>query len=514
MAIATGKHDKVPKWRNATFLKWFAQILALAVVVALIGILGSQAFANFADSGVSFGWDWLTDPTGIDLREGIDTSPDSGIRALIVGAINTLRVAITGILAATVLGVLIGIGRLSSIWIVNKISNVYIETIRNIPLLVQLFFWAAIAIALPILTPDDVGTYWFKASNKGFAFAWASWNGGFWPWLVFVIAGIVVGRYVSRWRHRVQEETGKMSYPGTFWLLTVVLFAVVGWFAWPVLSFLSPVFHWVADLVANLPPMIVPIVVAAAALIGAGWWIRNFFESRRTPAGFGKFTDDDWFRIIFAGVMGVLGAVLVFFMSGLTFTTVAGELVSLPELALIGLSNVFDWLGNGFANQDGQPLVFSKASVVQKGMFVQYGDTGAVMTIAFYTLWVGLTLYAAAFIGEIVRGGILAVPRGQTEASQALGLRRSQSMRLVILPQAFRVILPPMGNQFLNLFKNTSLGIAVGYAGIVAIGTMIYNLNGQSLPIVLVWMVFFTTGSLVISAIVNYYNRKMTIVER
>ena len=487
MAVAVKQQTKTPLWRNATFLKWLAQLFVLGATIGLFVLLGSQAFENFSNSGISFGWDWLTDPTGVDIREGIDTSPDSGIRALTVGAINTLRVTISGIIAATILGTLIGIGRLSHNWIVNKVTTTYIETIRNIPLLVQIFFWSALAITLPVLTTDDVGEYWFKASNKGFGFAWVFWDGGFWPWLVFVIAGIVVGRYVSRWRHKIQEDTGKPSYPGTFWLLTVVLFAIVGWFAWPVLAFMSPVFHWIADLVANLPPMLVPIVLAVGAIVAAGLWIRNFFESRRTPAGFGKLTDDDWFRVIFAGVSGVLVALVVFFLGGLTVTTVAGDQVGLPELVMIGISNVFDWLGNSFANNGGTPLVFQKPVVELRGAgFVQYGTTGMVMSIPFFAVWMGVTLYTAAFIAEIVRGGILAVSKGQTEAAQALGLTRSQYLRLIILPQAFRVILPPLGNQYLNLFKNTSLGIGV----------------------------FFVTGSLTISAIVNYYNRKMSLVER
>jgi len=123
-------------------------------------------------------------------------------------------------------------------------------------------------------------------------------------------------------------------------------------------------------------------------------------------------------------------------------------------------------------------------------------------------------VYTAAFIAEVVRAGILAVPKGQTEAASAVGLKRSQLLRLIVLPQAFRIILPPMGNQYLNLAKNTSLGIAVAYAEIVAVGSTLSNQTGQSLPVVLTWMAFYLTVSLSISAIVNYYNRKLALVER
>ena len=172
MTVEVREHQKTPLWRNATVLKWLAQIAVLIGVIALFVTLGSRAAANFSKSDITFGWDWLSNPTGVQIREGIDTFPDSGARALFVGLVNTLRVAISGIIVATILGTLIGIARLSKNWIVNKVATVYIETIRNVPLLVQIFFWSAIAIGLPDLTIDDVGEYWFKASNKGFAFAW------------------------------------------------------------------------------------------------------------------------------------------------------------------------------------------------------------------------------------------------------------------------------------------------------------------------------------------------------
>jgi len=514
VTVQVREHQKTPLWRNAAFLKWLVQLVALGAVLGIFLVLVNRALANFEASGTELNWNWLTDPSDFLVFEGIDLDPDSGIRALAVGAINTLRVTFFGIIVATLLGTIVGVGRLSSNWIVNKISTVYIETIRNIPLLVQIFFWQAIAITLPGLVATDIGEYWFKSSNKGFGIAWFSWLTGFLPWLTFIAIGIFAGGYVAKRRLQHQEKTGKPGHSQSWALATLLLFTVVGWFAWPILSFMEPVFAGIANVIDSLPPILVPIVIAALALLGAVWWIRNFFESRRTPAGFGKLTDDDWFRVIFAGVTGVLVAVAAFIFSGLTMTTVAGEMLSIAELVLKGISNVFDWLARGFSSDGSQPLHFSKASVVQRGNFVQFGTTGAVMTIPFFAVWFGVTLYTGSFIAEIVRGGILAVSKGQTEAAQAVGLKRSQYLRLIILPQAFRIILPPMGNQYLNLFKNTSLGTAVAYAEIVAVGSTLMNKNGQTLPIVLVWMAFFLGGSLLISAVVNYYNRRMMLVER
>lgn len=526
MTVEVREHQKTPLWRNATVLKWTAQIVVLMGVTALFVTMASTALDNFERSDISFGWTWLSAPTGVQIREGIDILPDSGAKAILVGIVNTLRVAISGIIVATILGTVIGVARLSSNWIINKMATVYIEVIRNVPLLVQIFFWAALGKGLPDLSVDDVGVYWFKASSRGFGLSWIFPAGGFWPWLVFVVVGIVAARYVAKRRMAHQEETGQPGHGGWWGMLTVLVFAVVGWFAWPILGFMEPILNWISDVIVEIPPVAVPLTIALVAVISAGLWIRGFFESRRTPAGFGKMTDDDWFRVIFAGLSGLVVAVLAFVIGGFPMTTVAGETLTVAELILKGFSNFFSWLAGSFSPDSvdgrvdsirtGGPLVFERPEVILRGtaQIPQFGQTGMVVTIPFFALWTGVTLYTAAFIAEIVRGGILAVPKGQTEASQAVGFTRSQYLRLIILPQAFRIILPPMGNQYLNLAKNTSLGLAVAYADIVAVGFTILNQTGQSLPVVLVWMAFFLTMSLTISAIVNYYNRKMMLVER
>ena len=134
--------------------------------------------------------------------------------------------------------------------------------------------------------------------------------------------------------------------------------------------------------------------------------------------------------------------------------------------------------------------------------------------VGFAALFFGVVLYTSAFIAEIVRGGILAVPKGQTEAAQAIGLRRSTMLRRIILPQAFRVSLPPLGNQYLNLTKNTSLAIAVGYSDVVQVGQTIFNQTGRSLEVFMIWMLFYLACSLTISVVVNFFNVRLKIVER
>ena len=215
--------------------------------------------------------------------------------------------------------------------------------------------------------------------------------------------------------------------------------------------------------------------------------------------------------------------VLAFVVGGFSVDTPNGAVVSLVELLRNGLANIFNWFGDKFDQGFGGPLNIQRPSIELRGAggFVQYAletesgaQAGLLITPPFFAIWVGVTLYTAAFIAEIVRGGILAVSKGQTEAAMAVGLKRSQYLRLIILPQAFRIILPPIGNQYLNLAKNTSLGIAVAFSDIVQVGTTILNQTGQSLPVVVVWMGFFLTLSLALSAVVNYYNRKLKLVER
>ena len=166
---------------------------------------------------------------------------------------------------------------------------------------------------------------------------------------------------------------------------------------------------------------------------------------------------------------------------------------------------------------EGDPFIFSRPKVEQVGTtkFQTYADGhGKNLSVGYFAIWLGVVLYTAIFISEVVRAGIMAVSKGQSEAGLSLGLRRGALLRLVVLPQAIRVMLPPMGNQYLNLAKNTSLGIAVAYPEIVAVGQTLYNQEGQTLPVFLIWMMFYSSVSLTISSIINYYNRKMKIVER
>ncbi len=505
MATITQREKRPPFWRNTTFIKWAAQALVLAGVVGLAVIAVRQVAASLRALQLDFSFDFVNDAAGFPISEGITKQPETVFEALKTAAINMLRVTISGIIAATVLGVLIGIARLSRNWIVNKAATGYVEAIRNVPLLVQMVFWLAfVQLTFPELTLESgpfPGT--LHISNKGVSVASLFPADGFWQWMAFLVVGGMVARFVYRRRLRVMEETGAEAYAITYALAAFALLAAVGWFAHPLMGFLGWVFGAISSFFDAIPVVLIQVVIAAAGLGAGAWWIKRFLDSLRTPAGLAKLTDDDIFRIGFAAVVGVLVALAAFALPGIS-RTLGDWGVRFFAFA----DGKFDWLGTG------SPLRVSRPQVVQPGLFASIGDTGLTMTPAFFAVWVALTLYTASFIAEVVRGGILAVPRGQSEAGLAMGLRRSQLLRLVILPQAFRIILPPLGNQYLNLAKNSSLGIAVAFPEFVAVGRTVFNQTGRSVEVIIIWMGFYLTVSLVLSAIVNYYNRKLKLVER
>ncbi len=495
-----------PFWRNATFLKWAAQIGVLLGVVAMGYVLISQAAANMRAQGLSLDWDFLTDPPGIQLGEGVFIRPETGLEAFYTGAVNMLRIALSGIVVATVVGVVVGIARLSSNWLASKLATVFVETLRNIPVLVQVVFWFFLASSLfPLLEADSSGPIpgLLLMSRKGVSFAWPFPQETFWQWGTFLVLGLLAARWTYRSRMRRAEEMGEHTRPLTWALAALGAWALVGWFAHPLAGALGWLFVVLAAQVGAIPVLVYQVLLAVASLY-LGWrWIHRFLDSRRSPAGLAKLTDDDYFRMALAGLMGAGGAAALLLFPALTELG-AGGLQGLLEF----FDQKFDFL------RTGAPVAIGQPSVELPGRFPQIADTGMTMTPSFFGIWMGITLYTASFIAEIVRGGILSVAKGQSEAGYALGLRRGQLLRMVILPQAFRVILPPLGNQYLNLAKNTSLGIAVAFPEMVQVGQTMFNQTGDTIQVILLWMGFYLSISLLVSLMVNYYNRRAQLVER
>lgn len=524
MTTGIQRPTRPPFYRDVTVLKWVFQVAFLVAIVTAFWILGTFSIQNLAKQNLAVSWDFMARPVGFQVAEGFTTLPESGFQALLVGITNMLRVTISGILAATLLGTLIGVSRLSHNWLVNKLATVYIEAIRNVPLLVQIVFWGIVVSIIPDIIVDETtdGSLkslfglqilpegWIFASPKGFALPWFVPTDGRWQWVGFMIIGAVVARYVYRWRIRLQEA-GTAEARAFMWAGGVLLlFAVVGIFVHPIMGVLGPVFGFIAAFFMNTPLIIFQIILAALVVGGAYYLIRIRLDELRTPAGLGKLTDDDWFRLVMAGVVG-LGLALFFFVQPGFVKAIVGQGTIFGQE--IGFSQFFTGLESRFSFVSGAPFDFSLPAI--DGRFNNFStEAGHIITRAYFALWVGVVLYTAAFIGEAVRAGVLAVPKGQTEAGFAVGLKRSQLLRMIVLPQAFRIILPPVGNQYLNLAKNTSLGIAVAYPDIVQVGQTIFNQTGQTIPIVISWMAWYSFVSLTLSAIVNRWNKKLKLVER
>jgi general L-amino acid transport system permease protein len=377
-----------PVWRNIRFLRFLGQ----AVFVVLLVLVAREVFLNLEfgvrQQGVDLSFDFLRQRAGFGIAEGIDYRPsESFLAAFWVAVVNTIRVALVGIVLATVLGVVMGVARLSSNWLVRKVAQVYVEVIRNTPVLVQIiFWWAAVILALPVLAGGYSLGGVLYVSNRGTALPWFHLQPGAGFWGMFLVAGVVAAVLVWRWRTRVNERTG---------------------------------------------------------------------EAPR--------------RVLWAVGTFVVVAVAGFFLTG---TPVAGD-----------------------------------APTVER-----FGYRGGFQLSPEYTaLVLGLAIYTGAFIAEIIRGSIQAVAKGQKEAAEALGLRPGQQLRLVVLPQALRIAIPPLNNQYLNLTKNSSLALAIGYPEIVQVSSTIINQAGRATQMLLLMMGTYLAITLLISAAMNALNRAVTI---
>ena len=504
-SLASTHHERPPFYRDVTVVKWLVQIFTLALVLGAMFFLYQEAGDNLRARNVPIDYDFLSVNPGIDLSEGIDTDPDTGGRALWVGMVNTLRMAAAGIALATVIGVLVGLARLSNNWMLKKLGSIFVETIRNVPLLVQILLYGAFFASLERVTTDQGPINgWIHLSNKGLSVPRVFASDTFYPWLVVVLIGVAIGAVVRRRQVARHDATGENTRPDLSALAVVVAFAVVGLVAYRLFTWLDSVFDPIADAIDAVPQVALQLALCVGAVAIAVWWIRRFLESRRTPAGLAKLSDDDYFRMIFAGVGAAIFILVV--------------LVVWPGLSSWMLNSgrdFFQFLADKFGNdRSGLPIDAKRPDIVQAGNFPNYGPAGLNFSIGFAAVYFGVVFYTAAFIAEIVRGGILAVPKGQTEAAMAVGLRRPTALRRVILPQAFRIIMPPLGNQYLNLTKNTSLAIAVGYSDLVQVGQTVYNQTGKTLPVVSIWMLFYLACSLTISVVVNAVNIRLKIVER
>ncbi|MDP7185022.1 MAG: ABC transporter permease subunit [Paracoccaceae bacterium] len=388
------------RYRAYTF-----QFIALLLLIGFFSYLGVNLVRNLQAAGLNISFGFLGDPAGYDINQRlIEYSKDSTHwRASVVGVLNTLLVAVVGCFFATIIGVVVGVLRLSNNWIVSRLMSVYVEIFRNVPVLIWILIIMAIFIAVLPQPRDFRGANaeasmfldLFAFTGRGFympkPYFAAEWAAGATGWLIVIallILGFIGSRMIAGNATKIQEATGNRP---TTWYWTLGI-----WFG--------------------------PLIIA-------------------------------------------------FFVMGLSW--------DVPAL-------------KGFNFQGG---IYARNS--------------------FIALTFALSIYTAAFIAENVRAGILSVSKGQSEAAASLGLRPNRIMNLVILPQALRVIIPPLISHFLNLTKNSSLAIAVGYMDLTGtLGGITLNQTGRAIESVLLLMAFYLTISLSISAIMNVYNKSISLKER
>lgn len=386
---------KQPTQGSILYDQGFRSIVYQILLAIGLGYVGWALFANVIENldrqGIATGWDFLWTSSGFDIGESVieyDAGDTYG-RALVVGFLNTVRVAFLGIIFATILGVFMGIARVSKNWLLSTISSWFVEVGRNVPVVLHVIFWGTVIHLLPQPRQAMVPFEGAFIMNRGVVMPFPVYNDAY-PWVgLGLIAGIAGVVYLNKWAQKKRERTGQ--YIATLWPGLAILMGC-------------------------------PLAV----------WL-------------------------------VFGAPLVWDVPALKGFNFKGGLQLSPE---------------------------------------------------FIALLVGITVYTASFIAEIVRSGIQSVPGGQLEAARAVGLRQGFVMRYVVIPQALRVIVPPTASQYLSLTKNSSLGVLIGYPDLVNIGNTTLNQTGQAVEAITIMMLVYLGISIVISLFMNFYNRVVAIKER
>lgn len=382
------RQEKIPWWRNTRVINSLVQLIILAIVIAVFLFLGNNLVNNFQRLGLRFGFGFLSRTASFPIANPLIpySATDPYTRAILVGLLNSLQVMFFGIILATMIGVTVGIGRLSDNWLVRQLATTYIESLRNTPLLLQLFFWYFVVfLQLPkIDNPLVIGNRIFL-TNRGLDIPWLSGTVQTCFAIALLIAAVIFG--IILWQKRIRA-------------------------------------------------------------IEAGSSVRIWLN-----------------------------------LSGLNAIAI-----------LLILIFIIDW---NLPQFDGQAIT-----------------GGANLSPEFATLLIGLSIYTSSFIAEVVRAGIQSVNKGQWEAARALGLQPIAIMQLVIFPQALRVMIPPLTSEFLNLAKNSSLAIAIGYKDIYAVSSTISEQTSKSVEMLIIVMLTYLTINLIISLMMNWLNFSVQIKER
>ena len=488
--------------RDTRVLSIIGQIIfAIVIIAALYGLMTS-IFTALADKNITPNLRFLQDRAGFDIGEAPAwySSDRSYWDAYTIGFINTLRVVIAGLVVSTVIGIFLGIFLLSRNWLLRNSSKTIVEVLRNTPLLIQLFVWYfVVMLSLPAfqqsisLPPEGYGSIPLR-------------------WIIYLIGAYAVWNYTRN----LPPQRSHLRRPIWWAAGAVIILAEIGarfglvWNA----AFRFEIQPWIYLNIRGLAfPELLPTARfadwAAFITIGVVLAFIMWVYLGRLKEATGRAYPRLLYAVIAIVALTVVGWLIVSSEPAATTVTVTNAdgqttIVPIEQAQADGLITAEEE-----AVYAGTPLLLK---LPQKNNF---RFTQGLQILPEYTaLFLALTIYTAVFIAEIVRAGILAVPPGQVEAARALGLSGGDVLRLVILPQALRVIIPPLGNQYLNLAKNSSLAIAVAYADLFQITTTIMNQSGQSVTGMVMVMITYLLISLTIAALAERANRRFQIVTR
>ena len=597
--------ERIPFYRNVKTIAVLAQLIFVVAAAGFIYILWRNVTTGLETSSLTFGFGYLDDRAGFDLGETTIpfNSSDTYLKAIVVGMLNTLKVGLAGVVLCTILGVSVGVMRLSANWMLRTLSTAYVELLRNTPLAVQLIFWYyAVILAIPPRSENAnriLGDVYLSQIGIALPWLYPSYNFGRWlPWLIGAVV-VLVAVYLLR-----RRQIERSQRPGNPWWAALgagVLVAGAGYLIaasgvsvpQDLTAEVRPargvgtVFldsdgdgeHGRSEKAVPYAPVIVSLDEArletnSTNLVESQEIVYSTFRFPMLSAneydevevvfrepeeaeglsihfdrypsigtiyrdenGNGEFDEGENTYVEDGFIRGYRGVGLAMNVDGFRRRLVSDRIgqVRMPIFSpppveetgeaaeqggrgggLAGLGSLFEPRQQAGEALEAElefpaagPLVYSEPSIPRSSYF-----GGIRLSTPFLALLLGLAIYTSAFVAEIVRGGIQAVPRGQPEAARALGLKGGQTFFLVVFPQALRIIIPPMISQYLNLIKNSSLAILVTFSDFFQVSNTVGNQTGQFVSVYVIILIGYLSLTLVFSLILNVVNARMALVER
>ncbi|MDX1417676.1 MAG: ABC transporter permease subunit [Candidatus Promineifilaceae bacterium] len=523
--------QSVPFWRDTRILGVFGQIGFIILVILFFRLVGTNFAANVNRLGESqficrdgtfsylCAYDFMSSEAGFDIGDTVleYVNTDSYWYAFFLGVLNTLKVGLLSVFLTTFLGLFVGIARLSKNWLVNKVALAYIELFRNTPILLQLFFiYFTVILAFPDVReaaqPLGLPIY---ISNRGLSIPSPELTSSAAIWLAFLILGVIQFQVLWIFLGRREEKTGRSSNRWGWGIVSFLLIAGIGWF--------------VAGAVSDTQGLMAPVgsrirEVEDLEKIIQGRTGLNFLSDIDT------LSDDEIAAATFH---------ICVLRDSASETNLTRQLRAMNIPYQVHRSDRYDQATGDYADGTCEAFAAPRSVLAAERSTLENPNAhnvtsvkenpivwslpsleglniagGSLLRPEFTALLVGLTLFYGAQLAEIVRAGIQSVGKGQNEAARALGLNESQRLRLVVLPQALKVIIPPLIGVYLSLMKDTSLGIAIGFPDMYMVSFTTMNQSGRALQLMVLMMLVYLTISLVFSLLLNWYNERTKLVER